>query len=189
LSSTKKKDKRVVILYLQSKTYGLVKLMNNCKILFSILDSNSFNINESLFILFFIGIVLFTIFGIQKYFFQKVIAIIASLAILFMLIQGDIESYRSITNFKKIYNSKKYKEVVGKISNFKEHKIKSGYMIDSFKVKDIEFEFTNIENAGGYNQIKSEGSILENNQTVKIRYLNQHTNNTKNIILYIEVCR
>jgi len=163
--------------------------MNNCKIIFSILDSNSLNINELLFIFFLISIVLFTIFGIQKYFFQKVIAIIASLAIVFMIIQGNIESYLNITNFKKIYNDKKYKEVVGKISNFKEHKIKSGYIIDKFKVKNIEFEFTNIENSGGYNQTKSEGSILDNNQTVKIRYLNQHTNNTKNIILYLEVCR
>jgi len=163
--------------------------MNNCKILFSILDTNSLNINESLFIFFLIAIVLFTIFSIQKSFFQKAIAIIASLAIVFMIIQGNMESYFNITNFKKIYNNKKYKEVVGKISNFKEHKIKSGYIIDKFKVKNIEFEFTNIENSGGYNQTKSEGSILDNNQIVKIRYLNQHTNNTKNIILYIEVCR
>jgi len=157
------------------------------KIIFSILDSNSLNINESLFILFFIVIVLFIIFSIQKSFFQKAIAIIASLAIVFMIIQGDIESYLNITNLKEIYHNKKYKEVVGKISNFKEHKIKSGYIIDKFRVKDIEFEFTNIENLGGYNQTKSEGSILKNNQIVKIRYLNQHTNNTKNIILYIEV--
>jgi len=163
--------------------------MNNCKIIFSILDSESFNINELLFILFFTMIMIFIIFGIQKSFLKRTIGVVAFLAIVSMSLTGTIESYSKITNFKKIYNSKEYKEVVGNISHFKESKIKSGYIIDSFKVKDIEFEFTNIENAGGYNQIKSEGSILDNEQMVKIRYLNKHTNNTKNIILYIEVCK
>ena len=163
--------------------------MDNCKIIFSILDNNSLNLNEFLFILFFTMVILFTIFSIQKSFLKKIIGVVASLAIISMSINGTIESYLKITNFKEIYNNKKYKEVVGNILNFKEHKIKSGYIIVSFKVKDIEFEFTNVENTGGYNQTKSEGSILDNNQIVKIRYLNKHTNNTKNIILYIEVCK
>ena len=163
--------------------------MNNCKIIFSILDSNSININELLFILFFTMIMVFTIFGIQKSSLRKTIGIVASLAIISMSIQGTMESYFKITNFKKIYNRKKYKDVFGNVSNFKARNITSGYTIVSFKIKDIEFEFTNVEDVGGYNQIKSEGSILDNNQMVKIRYLNKHTNNIKNIILYIEVCR
>ena len=163
--------------------------MNNCKIIFSILDSNSFNINELLFILFFTFIILIISFSIKKYFVQKIIGIIAFLAIVSMSISGTIESYSQINSFKKLYKSKKYKEILGTISNFKERKIKSGYIIDSFKIKDIEFEFTNIENTGGYNLTKREGGILDNNQIVKIRYLNRHTNNTKNIILYIEMCK
>ena len=163
--------------------------MNDCNIIFSILDSDTFNINELLFILFFVIIILFTIFGIQKSFFKKTIGVLSAFAMVSMYINGLIESYLKITNFKKIYNSKEYKEVFGNISDFEESKVKSGYRIDSFKVKGIEFEFTNIENSGGYNKTKNEGSVLDNNQIVKIRYLNKHTNNTKNIILYIEVCR
>ncbi len=79
--------------------------MNNCKIIFSILDSSSFNINELLFILFFSVIVLIIP---SKNFLQKIIGIIAFLATVSMSISGIIESYSQINSFKKLYKSKKY---------------------------------------------------------------------------------
>ena len=99
------------------------------------------------------------------------------------------ESYLYIDNLKDMYKNKKYKKVIGTISDYKGRKVKDGYFIDTFKVNDVLFEFTNIDETGGYNKVKSRGGILDNNKTVVIRYLDKNTNNKRNIILGIEICK
>jgi len=163
--------------------------MNDCKIIFSILDRSSFDL-VSFYILLVFWIVLFTIYyATKKTFLGNIIVIATFFGITYMTIDSFISFYTKINDLKKIYTSKKYKEVVGTISNFKEKRIKAGYVIETFKVKNIEFKFTNIEDAGGYNKTKSEGGILDNHQTVKIIYIDRYSYDIKNTILYLEVCK
>ena len=162
--------------------------MDNYKIVFSIFDSGYINW-YLLLSLFFAFIVAMGVFAVKESLIQRLFAILILLYGVYWVIDMEIDSYLNIAKLKKIYTNKKYKELVGKIYNFKENKIKAGYVIYTFNINNVEFKYSNIEINGGYNKTKSEGSILENNQTVKIRYVNKVAYDTKNLILYLEVCK
>ncbi len=164
--------------------------MNNCRLVYSILDDSSFNSLGVPLILFFSStIALIVFFSSQKNILLRIIGVIFYVYVIYGFIHGMAESYLYISNLKDIYNSKKYKKVIGTISDYKERKVKDGYFIDTFKVNDVLFEFTNIDKTGGYNRVKSSDGILDNNKTVIIKYLDKNTNNKRNIILGIEICK
>ena len=163
--------------------------MNNCKLVYSILDNGSFdNLGVPLILIFSSTIALLVFWSSQRNILLRIIGVIFYIYVIYNFMYGIVESYLYINNLKDIYKNKKYKKVIGTIFNYKERKVKDGYFIDTFKVNDVLFEFTNIDETGGYNKVKSRGGILDDNKTVVIRYLDKNTNDKKNIILGIEIC-
>jgi len=164
--------------------------MDNCKILFSILDSSYFNSDDLLFLLVAI-IVYILLFTVHKSLMERIFQSFVFLIVAFLTITNLVKYYSNISNLKSIYSNKNYKEVVGKISDFSMKKNKRGDVY-TFKVNNVEFKLTNeksAENIGDNNNIKADDMFLDSNNTVTIRYTDKLTSDTKNLILYLEVCK
>ena len=165
--------------------------MQKCKVIFSIIEENSgllssigFNI---IFIFLFILISWF-VFVYKKDFLSKIIIIVFALFSILFVTYFITDEYNKYAKLKKLYQEKKYKEIVGKIQNFENKKIKPGYNIITFKVGNIKFKFSNVYNSGGYNNTKDISSYVDTNKSIKIRYIEEYLQDTENIILYLEVC-
>ncbi len=86
----------------------------------------------------------------------------------------------------EVYDSKKYKIVQGKVSNY--HPMQKGGHGDRerFSVNGIDFKFSNFVDTYGYNNAASRGGAIKENLFVRIYYFNINSERG-NVILRLEV--
>ena len=161
-----------------------------CKILYDFNNSGElFNdIFSSIIIFLLFVLIAFISIKLSKDSLKKVLNIFFILIFLYFTITLIYSSFNENNKLKKIYTSKEYKIIEGKIQNFKTEKVKAGYYIDSFEVNGVRFLYDSVTIFKGYHKTKYEGSLLKNELYVKIKYIPIDKRYIKNLILYLEVC-
>jgi hypothetical protein len=161
--------------------------MNNCKIIYSILENSGGLLSSTLygvvFTIIFIGIYLVIFFKIDD-FFKRIFAFFMIAWCLYIAIPFSFHSASKYLSLRSLYSNQNYQEVVGKIKNFETKNIYNHYKVNIFEVNNIKFSYSDIATTGGYNKI----GLLTNNLYVKIRYISKEDIDLKNLILYLEVC-
>jgi len=161
--------------------------MNNCKIIYSILENSGGLISSTLsgvvFSIIFIGIYL-VIFFITDDFLKRVFSSFMIAWCLYLTIPSSFYSASKYLSLRSLYINQDYQEVVGKIKKFETKNIYNSYRVNTFEVNNIKFSYSDIATTGGYNKI----GLLKNNLYIKIRYISKEEIDLKNPILYLEVC-
>ena len=161
--------------------------MNNCKILYSILENSGGLISSAIsgvvFAIIFIGIYLVVFFKTND-FLKKIFASFMIGWGLYILVPSIFDSTSRYLSLRGLYNNQNYQEVVGKIKKFETKNIYNSYRVNSFEVNSIKFSYSNTTITGGYNKI----GLLKNNLYVKVRYILEEDIDLKNPILYLEIC-
>ena len=161
--------------------------MNNCKIIYSILENSGGLISTTLygivFAIVFIGIYLVVFFTIDD-FLKRIFSSFMIVWGLYITIPFSFHSASKYLSLRSLYSNQNYQEVVGEIKKIETKNIYDRYRVNTFEVNNIKFSYSDIAITGGYNKI----GLLKNNLYVKIRYISKEDMDLKNPILYLEIC-
>ena len=90
---------------------------------------------------------------------------------------GSIFSYVKIINLESIIKNNEYSQVSGCIADYKLERPKVGMVVESFKVNDVLFKFSNYDRGLYFNSTHHSDKFLKNDRCVSINYVKTDAQN------------